>query len=801
MKSKQFGKYLLLEHMGRGGMASVYKAANQETGEIVAIKIFEPAPGMSGEFVQKLMDREMKMLLGIRHPNVVELYETGHVGDQYYYTMEFVENSLLKRMRSGEELTLLDKVRILRQTTNALQAIHHQGIVHRDIKPGNILLDRDANNAIHVKVTDMGIAKNVSDVEVVQPQGSKRIPGTPKYLSPEQIRLMPLDGRSDIFSLGVVAYELLAGKPPFKAKSSKQYLEANLEQEPEPLSQIDSTIPAFMTQLVSKMLAKDREERYDSDTLATDLQLVEQHLVSGTPLAEHNNVNSIFYVPPEGGDESDKGQAPRVRIHRLCWVSVIAIALLGASLTYALWPKVSQPPPARTVAIKPVDEVGGKQALEAASGYVANHSYWRAFALLQGLDRDALEPDEISRFDQLSRTVQEHLAARSYQVAEQMLAQGRMLEAAVLLKRMEAFFPDAAQTRELRDRIAVLKKKAALEEEWTNKMAAVRLLKENGQFPEALKALEALLTQFSDHDAKVSAARKEIVSVLSGWAEKLQKENVGPAEVMKCLDAVQRYRQKGWPEFATGVPTDVLYLKLAELCESRRAYEEALKYYSMIVERFHGPVAERARQATERIEKRLLLQPITIAALNHRLEREGFDSALWRSETAPGARIECVQETIRFVRPASGNEGASVLKTARPVKNLGFRITTQFKVQQPPASGGEWKLGMRVTDRRGNDLTFSFDGQNYTTTKTQKRGSTAISVGSSLCKAIGDEASAWHSMTLHYSFDTRRITLWLDDKKLGQYPLDLGDFGFGIFLWTDGSDECTVAFKGLTFEP
>ena len=226
MKPKLFGKYTLLNHMGRGGVASVYKALNQETGEIAAIKIFEPTPDIPGERMEKLMDREMRMLLGIQHPNVVRFYEAGHVGDQCYYAMEFVENSLLNRARAPGDLSLLDKVRILRQTANALQAIHHQGIVHRDIKPGNILLDEDAGNLLHVKVTDMGIAKNVSETDIVPTEDGRRIPGTPKYLSPEQIRLKPVDGRSDIFSLGVLAFELLTGRAPFKAASSQEYLQA-----------------------------------------------------------------------------------------------------------------------------------------------------------------------------------------------------------------------------------------------------------------------------------------------------------------------------------------------------------------------------------------------------------------------------------------------------------------------------------------------------------------------------------------------------------------------------------------------
>ena len=230
MESKEFGKYTLLEHMGRGGMGVVYRAVNNEDGSIAAIKIFESGPERSPADSRRLRDREVKMLLNVQHPNIVQFREGGEIDSDYYYAMEFVPNSLLQCMRGKEDLSLVDKVHVLRQTVNALAAIHHQGIVHRDVKPGNILMEQPTDGPIHVKLTDLGIAKSVSEPDIVREQMPSRVPGTPKYLSPEQIRGEPMDGRADIFSLGVVAYELLTGSPPFAAEKSQEYLKANTDQ-------------------------------------------------------------------------------------------------------------------------------------------------------------------------------------------------------------------------------------------------------------------------------------------------------------------------------------------------------------------------------------------------------------------------------------------------------------------------------------------------------------------------------------------------------------------------------------------
>jgi len=340
MEPKAFGKFTLLEKMGKGSVGTVYRAMDNEAGNIVAIKTFEPTHERPPDVVRRLRDREVRMLISIQHPNVVRYYESGQVGDALYYSMEFVEDSLLKRMREQGEFSLIQKVHILRQTTNALQTMHNQGIVHRDVKPGNILLDESPSGAVHVKVTDLGIAKHVSETDIARADASRTVPGTPKYLSPEQIRLRPVDGRADVFSLGVVAYEVLTGRAPFEARSNEGYLRANRYQPLRSMLQVRPELPAFLDDMVSRMLAREREDRYDSDALARDFDLAYQHLVSDAPLVEQNNPQSLFYVaaePEAEGEKEEPGQA--LRIVPAAWAAAVGLLIVGFIAGAALWPR------------------------------------------------------------------------------------------------------------------------------------------------------------------------------------------------------------------------------------------------------------------------------------------------------------------------------------------------------------------------------------------------------------------------------------------------------------------------------
>ncbi len=461
MECREFGKFTLLNLMGKGGVGSVYRANDNEAGIVLAIKIFEPSRHRRPGMVRKLRDREVRMLISIQHPNVVKYYDCGEVGDACYYTMEFVEDSLHRHMHDRAELALPDKIHVMRQVCNALQAIHHQGIVHRDIKPPNILLDQAPNGAFHVKVTDLGIAKRVSEMkdDVRKEQKSSRVPGTPKYLSPEQIRLKPVDGRADVFSLGIAAYELLAGDPPFRAKDTNGYLRANLNDEPPAVHRVNEAIPSFMSPVVKKMLAKDRDERYDSDTLARDMELMYQHLISDAPLIESKNPDSVFYVPEVPREaETVKRTWPKPDWRQFFgWPQAAAITLaIGVASAYTLlfWPDMPALPEREAPPQLGVErDLTAHEALEEAEMHMQESFDWLALNLLENIDAGELDSERTERWRTLLEAAHNALAEPFLDNAQAALQAGELPEAQAALQRAKISFPEASGIDELSDEL------------------------------------------------------------------------------------------------------------------------------------------------------------------------------------------------------------------------------------------------------------------------------------------------------------------------------------------------------------
>ncbi len=438
MRPRQFGPYTLLEHMGKGGMGSVYRALETDSGRVMALKVFESGEERPPEVSRKLRDREVRMLVSVQHPNIVKFFESGQVDDDYFYTMEFVGRSLHDLMRSERELSIVRVVHVLRQTAAALGAIHHQAIVHRDVKPANVLLDEDPGGALHVKLTDLGIAKNVAEPDIVREQTQRAIPGTPRYLSPEQIKQGPLDGRSDVFSLGVMAYELLAGTRPFKAEEPMGYLRANLRQEQRPVTEFNPHVPPFLSGMVQRMLAKEPERRYDSETLARDLELVHQHLISQAPLVERSNPASFFYRAPPKAARRKQAAAG---IHPLTYLLAAGIVLLGGPLVYLLWPPLSVPGEA------PPAGLAGRIAR--AERAAADGRYWHVMALLDGSSQDDLPYEQARRFQLVISEARNALAERLLESGSQMLRRGRLGQVRLRLEQMKQLVPEAQATAEL----------------------------------------------------------------------------------------------------------------------------------------------------------------------------------------------------------------------------------------------------------------------------------------------------------------------------------------------------------------
>ncbi len=260
-------KLEMLELLGLGGAAEVYRALDRSRGREVAVKVLSERaePEMVARFV-----REARALGRLRHPHIVGLYDAGEESGQRYIVMELVRGGSLRERLQGERMPWHEACRIVKQVASALALAHEQGIIHRDIKPGNILFDEEGR----AKLTDFGLA-HLTDVSAMTRTGT--VMGTVLYLSPEQALGRAVDARSDLYSLGAVFYEMLAGKPPFVGDSAVAVIYKHLNEEPQPLAAQGIDVPAKVERIVMRLLAKDRGRRYDSadDILAVLTDLLE----------------------------------------------------------------------------------------------------------------------------------------------------------------------------------------------------------------------------------------------------------------------------------------------------------------------------------------------------------------------------------------------------------------------------------------------------------------------------------------------------------------------------------------------
>ena len=287
------GRYRILKFLGAGAMGEVYLAEDPQIDRQLAIKTVR----LIGR-PQEIEDRKKRLLREARaagrllHPNVVTLFDAGEAEGMLYLAFEFVEGTdLAQRLDAGPRLSLRQALRAVRQAAEALDYAHGLGIVHRDIKPSNILIDL----AGRVKVADFGIAKMAGQSTELTMAGS--VMGSPQYLSPEQIRGEDLDGRSDIFSLGVVLYEILSGKRPFDGDTITSLVYQILHKEPPPVSELRA-VPPRVDELLRGMLAKSPDERLaTAGAVARELAAVEAELSDETLSAPAGPLDATRVLP------------------------------------------------------------------------------------------------------------------------------------------------------------------------------------------------------------------------------------------------------------------------------------------------------------------------------------------------------------------------------------------------------------------------------------------------------------------------------------------------------------------------
>src|SRR5256714_5935031 len=277
------GPYKLIEKIGAGGMGEVYLALHQRTARKVALKIL-PARFTGDEQRVRRFRQEAQAVLALNHPGIVTVYDIEQIGDMHVIASELIEGETLRERARREPLKLTEALDIAAQVAAALDAAHKAGVVHRDIKPENVMLRPDG----YVKVLDFGLAKLTER----QPLADSALPtlaaintdpgvvmGTASYMSPEQARGESVDERTDIWSLGVVLYEVVTGALPFKGKTPTDMLASILHDEPHALRRRAPDVPEALEWIVAKTLTKDRDGRYQTAReLLTDLKRLKQRL-------------------------------------------------------------------------------------------------------------------------------------------------------------------------------------------------------------------------------------------------------------------------------------------------------------------------------------------------------------------------------------------------------------------------------------------------------------------------------------------------------------------------------------------
>ena len=257
-------RYELQELIGGGGMADVYKAQDKLLDRAVAVKILHQQYANDAEFVEKFR-REATAAAKLAHPNIVNIYDVGEDGGSQYIVMEYVSGPTLKEVIQQKGcLEPIEAVRIAKEIASALESAHRNNLVHCDIKPHNILVMPDG----HIKVTDFGIARAVSASTMTY---SGSVMGSVHYFSPEQAKGTVITTKSDVYSLGVVLYEMLTGQLPFNGETSVSIALKHLQEEPVPIRQINPSIPPVLEAIVQKAMSKDPADRPSSTELYADL--------------------------------------------------------------------------------------------------------------------------------------------------------------------------------------------------------------------------------------------------------------------------------------------------------------------------------------------------------------------------------------------------------------------------------------------------------------------------------------------------------------------------------------------------
>ncbi len=352
---QRVGHYQILSTLGKGGMGEVYLAEDTKLRRKVALK-FLSASFMNDPDRVRRFEQEARAASALNQPNILTIHEIGETEGRRFIATEYIEGETLRQRMLTGPLTLAETLGIAEQVASALAAAHAAGIIHRDIKPENIMLRRDAL----VKVLDFGLAKLTQPEEAGAEDPTRAfiktsagvVMGTTAYMSPEQARGQTVDARSDLWSLGVVMYEMIAGHTPFAGQTNSDVLVSILEREPKALTSLSAKIPEALDWIVTKALTKDRDDRYQTAReLLTDIRRLKQRLELTTEVerstapesANSSAGNSITQASPNMSPPASSNHRPRLLRMLLFALAIALVAGVVMWRSSASWFKRSVP--------------------------------------------------------------------------------------------------------------------------------------------------------------------------------------------------------------------------------------------------------------------------------------------------------------------------------------------------------------------------------------------------------------------------------------------------------------------------
>lgn len=367
----RLGKYEIQAEIGKGGMGVVYRGYDPLLDRKVAVKVLAPHLVWEPGFIERFL-REARAAARLKHAGIVTIYDVGQQGNSYYIVMEYLDGHTLAQVIQGRgALPGQQTVSILRRLAEALDYAHQCELVHRDVKPGNVVV----NPSGHVTLTDFGVARAAQETRLTT---TGAMIGTPKYMSPEQARGEAVDHRTDIYSLGVVAYEMLAGQAPFEATTPHAVLHQLIYEPPPPVRSRRPDLPEEVNASLARALAKTPTARYATakdfvDALARALDrkarpAVGQPTVTAMP-------QPMPVAPEDHPRAAPKAAARRVDERWVLWAAWLLATALGWTLGWAVGPRAGE------FVARPIGETGAMLAAETLGGAVA----WGTLGLITGV--------------------------------------------------------------------------------------------------------------------------------------------------------------------------------------------------------------------------------------------------------------------------------------------------------------------------------------------------------------------------------------------------------------------------------